>query len=107
VKTAANTVAKIPRETLAEFCRRWNIREVAYFGSVLREDFSPQSDVDVLVTFAPDADWGLFDHATMQRELSELLGRDVDLLTRRAVEHSDNWKRRQEILSTAKVVYAA
>jgi len=107
VKTAASTIAKIPREALPEFCRRWSIREVAFFGSVLRDDFSPQSDVDVLVTFSPDADWGLFDHATMQQELSELLGREVDLLTRRAVEHSANWKRRKEILSTAKVVYAA
>jgi predicted nucleotidyltransferase len=107
VKTTAEKVVTIPQSALAAFCQRWSIREVALFGSALREDFNPQSDVDVLVTFNSEADWGLFEHAKMRQELSELLGRDVDLLTRRAVEHSGNWKRRKEILETARVVYAS
>jgi len=92
---------------IAAFCRRWRIIELALFGSVLRDDFGPESDVDVLVAFAPDADWGLLDHLRMEHELAELLGRPVDLLTRRAVERSHNPLRRQDILSTAEVVYAA
>lgn len=106
MKTTVEKVVTIPQSALAAFCQRWSIRKVALFGSALREDFNPQSDVDVLVTFAPEADWGLFEHAKMRQELSELLGREVDLLTHRAVERSGNWKRREEILNTAKVVYA-
>jgi predicted nucleotidyltransferase len=97
----------LPQAEIAEFCRRWHISELALFGSVLRDDFGPESDLDVLVTFAPDADWGLLDHYKMEQELVTLLGWDVDLLTRRSVEQSRNWLRRREILSTAQVVYAA
>ena len=92
---------------ISEFCRRWQISELALFGSVLRDDFGPESDLDVLITFSPDADWGLLDHYQMQQELERLLGREVDLLTKRSVEQSRNWLRRREILSTARVVYAA
>jgi predicted nucleotidyltransferase len=92
---------------ISEFCRRWQITELALFGSVLRDDFGPDSDLDVLVTFSSDAEWGLLDHYRMNRELITLLGREVDLLTRSAVEQSRNWLRRHEILSTAQVVYAA
>ncbi|GIK41256.1 MAG: hypothetical protein BroJett011_50890 [Chloroflexota bacterium] len=100
----------LPRINLAEleiadFCQRWHIRELALFGSVLRDDFDPESDVDILVTFAPEADWSLFDHVRMEEELSQLLNRPVDLLTRRAVEHSHNALRRQEILNTAQTIY--
>jgi predicted nucleotidyltransferase len=95
------------REKIAEFCQRWKITEFALFGSVLRDDFRPDSDVDVLVTFAPDADWSLFDHMDMEEELFALLGRKVDLVSRRAIEHSDNWIRRKAILSTAEPYYVA
>jgi len=95
------------RARLAEFCRKWKITQLALFGSILREDFGPDSDVDVLVSFAPDADWGLFDHVAMEQELSALLGRKVDLVTRRAVERSTNRIRREAILASAEVVYAA
>ena len=64
---------------ISEFCRRWQISELALFGSVLRDDFGPESDLDVLITFSPDADWGLLDHYQMQQELERLLGREVDL----------------------------
>ena len=97
----------LAQANISEFCERWKIAELALFGSALRSDFSPESDLDVLVTFTPDADWGLLDHYRMKEELATLLGREVDLLTRRAVEKSQNWLRRREILSTAQVVYAA
>ena len=99
--------APVSKEALAEFCRRWKVAELALFGSALREDFGPESDVDVLVTFATDADWSLFDHVKMEQELKALFKRDVDLVSRRAIERSQNWIRRKNILSTAQVVYVA
>ena len=95
------------QQKIAEFCQRWKITEFALFGSVLRDDFRPDSDVDVLVTFAPEADWSLFDHIDMQEELSGFIGRKVDLVSRRAIERSDNWIRRKAILNTAEPIYVA
>ena len=97
----------IDRERIAAFCRKWRITELALFGSVLRDDFSPQSDVDVLVTFAEDAEWSLFDIVTMQDELKEALGREVDLVEKGAVEQSDNSIRRRHILSNTEPLYEA
>ena len=97
----------LSEKKIADFCERWRIRELALFGSVLRDDFDGGSDLDILVAFAPDADWSLLDHVQMEQELEALLGREVDLLSRRAVEQSRNWLRRREILATAKVVYAS
>lgn len=97
----------LPPERLADFCRRWKITELAVFGSALRDDFGPESDVDLLVHFAPDAEWSLFDHVAMQRELEEMSRREVDLLTRRGVEESHNWIRRKAILESAHPVYAS
>lgn len=97
----------IDRGKIAEFCRRWKITELALFGSVLRDEFRPDSDVDMLVTFAPEADWSLFDHMTMEEELSAIFGRKVDLVSRRAIERSRNWIRRRAILQAAKPFYAA
>jgi uncharacterized protein len=92
----------LDRERLAAFCRHWAVAELALFGSVLRDDFRPESDVDVLVAFAPAARPSLFDLVEMEAELSELLGREVDLVTRRSVEESDNWIRRRAILDSAR-----
>ena len=86
---------------LATFCARWLVVDLALFGSVLRPDFRPDSDVDVLVSFLPEADWGLIEHAAMEEELAGLLGRPVDLVTRRAVERSANQVRRDSILADA------
>lgn len=97
----------INKDRIAEFCRRWKIRELALFGSVLREDFRPDSDVDILVTFAPDSGNTLFDLARMQDEISEILNRDVDLISRAGIERSRNYIRRNAILSSAEVVYAS
>ena len=91
---------------IARFCNRWKIRELALFGSALREDFHPDSDLDILVTFAPDADWGLLDHVQMQLELEKLSQRSVDLISKRALERSTNWVRREEILKTAQILYS-
>lgn len=98
---------EIPKDRIAEFCRRWKITELALFGSVLRDDFQPDSDVDVLVTFTPDAKWSLFDHVDMEDELEEILGRPVDLVSRRGIERSRNPFRRRAILESAQVVHVA
>ena len=95
----------VDRRKLAEFCRKWRIVELALFGSVLRDDFRPESDVDVLVSFAPDARWTLLDLAGMQEELEVIMERKVDLLTRRGVEQARNPLRKEEILSSAETIY--
>lgn len=89
------------KEKLRDFCRKWKVTEFSLFGSVVRDDFGPESDVDVLVTFAADARWSLFDMTDMNEELQSLFGRDVDLLTRRAVEGSLNPIRKSSILGSA------
>ena len=94
-------------DELAEFCRRWKIVELALFGSVLRSDFKPDSDVDMLVSFAADAQWSLLDHVRMQDELSDLLKRNVDLVSRKGIEKSRNYIRRRAILESSEVIYAA
>lgn len=98
---------EISEDKIADFCGRWKITEFALFGSILRDDFRPDSDVDVLVTFAPDAEWSLLDHVQIEEELASLFGRKVEVVTREAVDQSPNWIRRREILRTVKVVYAS
>jgi predicted nucleotidyltransferase len=97
----------IPRNEITAFCRRWKVVEFSLFGSILRDDFRPDSDVDVLVTFAPDSRVSLFDLVHMEDELKNLFGRDVDLVERAAIEKSENYIRRKSILSNTQVVYAA
>ena len=94
----------IPKEEIAAFCQRNHIRRMALFGSVLRDDFTPESDVDMLVDFEPSQTPGL-EFITMQDELSEILGRQVDLHTFEGVESSRNWLLREEILSSVEVQY--
>jgi len=98
---------QVTHEQLADFCLRWKITELALFGSALRDDFGPDSDVDMLVAFAPSADWSLLDHIRMEQELSSLLGREVHLVSRRDIDRSENWVRRREIQRTAQVVHAS
>lgn len=95
---------RIPRKRIAEFCKRWSITEFAVFGSVLRDDFRPDSDVDVLVSIDPKAHIGLFEIAEMQIELENMFKRSVDLVEKEGLR---NPYRRSEILSTAQVIYAA
>jgi len=101
-----NPITVISADKIAEFCWRWKIRELALFGSALRNDFGVNSDVDILVDFDKDADWSLLDHIRMQQELETLLGRNVDLISKRALERSRNWLFRREVLSTAKVFFS-
>jgi len=96
----------LPMNIIGEFCRKWKITELSLFGSALRDDFTNRSDLDFLATFAPRAGWSLLDHVEMEEELGRLLGRRVDLISRRAVEQSHNWIRRNAILQSAQVVYA-
>jgi uncharacterized protein len=102
-----NVKDAIPEGGLHEFCQRWQIKELALFGSVLREDFGPDSDIDLLVRFQPGAGRSLFDLVDMEDELSGLFGRKVDLVTRMAIENSRNYLRRSMILNSAEVIYAA
>ncbi len=91
---------------LDDLCRRWKVRELAVFGSALREDFSSQSDLDLLVEFDEDAEWSLLDHIRLQQELEALLGRKVDLITKRALEQSRNRRFREEVLRTARTIFS-
>ena len=92
---------------LIDACRRWKIAELDVFGSAARGDAGPSSDVDLLVTFLPEAEWGLLDHAAIEEDLAGIFGRRVDLVTRRAVERSGNALRKQEILATARPIYVS
>ncbi len=94
----------IPQKSIAAFCKRWRVAELSVFGSILREDFRTDSDVDVLVSFKKDARVSLFDLAQMQVELEKIFKRPVDLVEKEGLR---NPYRRSEILKTAQVVYAA
>ena len=94
-------------EDIKNFCNRWSISELAFFGSVLREDFRADSDIDVLVQFRPESERTLFDLVRIQEELSGILDRNVDLVSRNGIESSRNHVRKSEILNTAKVIYEA
>jgi predicted nucleotidyltransferase len=94
----------LPMADIEAFCRKWKIRELALFGSVLREDFRPDSDVDVLVTFDDAAEWSLWDFIDAQQELESLFGRKVDFVEKKCVT---NPFRRHSILSTKQTIYTS
>ena len=98
---------EIPSDKIADFCRRWQITRLALFGSILRDDFGPDSDVDVLVSFGESARHTLFDLDDMEHELKEIFGRKVDLVSWRGVEASRNYLRRNSILKSAQVIYGS
>jgi uncharacterized protein len=95
---------RLPRKKIGEFCKRWSITEFSLFGSVLRDDFRPDSDIDVLVSIDPNAQIGLLEIAQMQIELENIFKRSVDMVEKEGLR---NPYRRHEILSTAQVIYAA
>jgi predicted nucleotidyltransferase len=95
---------ELPREALRAFCARWNVRELSLFGSVLRDDFRPDSDLDVLVSFDEEAHIGLWDMAQMVSELESMFGRKVDLVEKEALS---NPYRKKAILNHREIVYAA
>jgi predicted nucleotidyltransferase len=102
-----NGELKWPKEKIVAFCRKWRVIELSLFGSALREDFGPGSDVDLLYVFDSDAGWSLLDLAAMEAELEEILGRKVDLVSRRAIEQSHNWIRKKAILEGSRRIYGA
>jgi uncharacterized protein len=97
----------IDQTALAAFCQKWKIVEFSFFGSVLRDDFGPDSDIDVLVTFSADSHWTIFDFIHCQNELKLLFNREVDLVERAAIVRSRNYLRRKAILSSTQTIYAA
>ena len=97
----------VPRDRLASFCRAHGIARLALFGSALRSDFDPESDIDLLVDFAPGRTPGLLGLADMEMDLAAMLGRKVDLVPRGGIEESRNYIRRKAILDSAKTLYEA
>lgn len=94
----------IPHREIAEFCVKWKIEELSLFGSALREDFRPDSDVDVLIVFSKEAQWSLFDIIAAEDELEHIIGRKVDLVEKNALR---NPFRRHHILTHREVIYAS
>jgi len=107
--TTTSSRIDLPTESLAAFCRRWNLARLEIFGSVLRDDFGEGSDVDLLYTpgprFNPELAFGPWGRNRMAEELAEIVGRPVDLVARSQVERHRNWIRRQHILQTAQPIY--
>ncbi|RLC43991.1 MAG: DNA polymerase subunit beta [Candidatus Coatesbacteria bacterium] len=99
-----NSQLQLDRDELAAFCRKWRIRELSIFGSALRDDFGPESDLDFLVSFEPGAPWDLFDLLDIKEELESRFGRPVDIVEKEALRNP--W-RKYEILRTREVLYAA
>ena len=95
----------ITRAEVSQFCQQWNISELALFGSILSSQFHVDSDIDLLIRFAPAARQGLLTLAKIKHELEAKTGREVDICLKESVENSDNPIRRQEILKTAQVIY--
>jgi predicted nucleotidyltransferase len=92
-------------EEIAQLCQQWGITELALFGSVLSDQFNPDSDIDILIRFAPNARQGLLTLAKIKHDLETRIGRKVDLALKDSIETSENWIRRNEILQTAQVIY--
>ena len=95
----------IATEEIVQLCQRWNITELALFGSVLSDQFHADSDIDILIRFAPNARQGLLTLAKIKHELEAHIGREVDIALKESIENSENWIRRNEILKTAQVIY--
>jgi predicted nucleotidyltransferase len=100
------TQIELPMDKIADFCRRWKIARLELFGSVLREDFRCESDVDFVASYLPDARWSLLDRVHMKHELEDMLGRNVDLLNRRALERGRHKGRAAAILAQTQLLYA-
>lgn len=101
------TLTPALKTQIKSFSTRWKVTEFSLFGSFVKDKLRPDSDIDVLVAFAPDARPTLFDLVKMQMELETLFGRPVDLVERKGLEQSPNYIRRKEILSSLETVYAA
>ncbi len=98
---------EVPKDKITEFCQRNHIQSLAFFGSVLRDDFGPNSDVDVMVEFEQGQEPDLMGLVTIEDELSEILRRKVDLVERQAIERSENYIRRRHMLKSVEAIYVA
>ena len=94
---------EVPMDKIKDFCRKWKIKEFSLFGSVLREDFRPDSDIDVLVSFEEKVGWSLYDVVDMKYELKAIFCRDVDIVEQGAVR---NPFRRRSIMTNREIFYA-
>lgn len=101
------TAIDLPMEAIAKLGDRWQVTEFALFGSVLRDDFHPDSDIDILITFAPEAKRGLTETMQMRDQLQAIFDRKVGLIVKAAIERSENWLRRKNILESAQIIYVA
>ena len=97
---------ELDSEEIKAFCRKWKIKELSVFGSILRDDFRTDSDVDFLADFEEDEEWDLFDEIHMHEELEQIAGRKADLISRRALEFGGNKRFQKEVISTLEKVYA-
>jgi uncharacterized protein len=95
----------LPGESLTKLCQHWQIVELSLFGSILREDFNADSDIDVLVKFSEEAKITFFDLDVIEQQLTQLFHRPVDVVTKQAIEQSYNPIRRKNILNNSKVIY--
>lgn len=95
----------IPRKKVIQFCHRWEISEFSFFGSIVKGSFRDTSDIDILVSYKPGFYWSLFDHEKMEEELQQIFGRKVDLISKKAIQTSRNWIRKEEILQSAVKYY--
>ena len=90
---------------ITKLCQQWQIKELALFGSVLRDDFNPRSDIDVLISFTENAKITFFDLDKIEQQLSDIFHRPVDVVTKKAIEQSHNWIRKRNILERSQVIY--
>jgi uncharacterized protein len=91
---------------IRDFCHRWKVTELTAFGSILRDDFGPHSDLDFIIEWEDDAPWDLCDYMDMVEELQQHFGRKVDLLSRFALSQTSNYLLRRSVLSQTEPVYA-
>lgn len=99
-----NAKVRLDKDAIQALCRKWRIRELSLFGSALRDDFGPDSDLDFLVSFDPDAHWDLWELVDLREELKAICGREVDIVAKEAMR---NPYRRKEILSNREIIHAA
>lgn len=98
-----NNKFTLPKEKIKEFCLKWNIVEFSLFGSILRDDFDTESDIDILISLSEEADLDLYDWITMVEELEKIFGREVDLVEKSTLR---NPFRRHSILNNREIIYA-
>jgi len=97
----------LPRQQIQAFCQRWQIQELCVFGSILRNDFREDSDVDFVYRLEPIASWSFGNLLDAEKELSAIVGREVDLVSQRSIDRDRNWLRKQNILNSMRLIYVA